>query len=836
MKSKIFSVAFLSALVLFCCLGVDSKALAEGIGVTNITSFSGYYGVGNMMNGSVLKFDLYSYGDGTLNLPNGDTAMTVTPGKTYELSWGSINFDPNMSIFIYDKTAKSQYLLASNQGGVFEDTWMAFTNYTGSYNWTFPTTLPSGSNYQICVSPISGGLHFDPNVSTPVASVPQGTYDGTNLCLNIAVINLIKTTSITINNNNSTVIGATQMSVAVQPAGADKSAVWSVSNGTGSATISSTGLLTPTKSGTVTVTASTADGSGLTASANFTVSVVSVSNITVSSANSAITAASGKTLQISAAVLPANATNPSVTWSVANGTGSATISSSGLLTAGNVGTVTVKATAADGSGTVGTLPITIIVPATGLSLSTPNYTTTVTNGKTLQITANISPASANQNANWSVSNDNGSAKISSTGLLTATSPGSITVTATTADGSNISKSMPIYIIACYSIWQAGPWSACSTSGNQTRTVTDANNCGTTSGQPATSQNCTFVAPVPACTDSNWTSTLSPAICPSYKTQTKFWTKKGTCSGGITHLAVETVSCVYQASICTNFIYSAWAPCTSSNNQTRTVMSSLPAGCQAGTPVLSQTCTYVAPTNPCTSDNWVLSSPTPAVCPPAGQQTETYTKTGNCTGGVSQPASVTIPCSYIAPVAGCTSTQTVSVSFGSFNAPWGWQSNTCAQNPVAIKTGLVAGETLTVSNISGSLCPRLSPRSGACVSSTSQGCLDNGASNLITLASTNFDKFVKIGFYSGKNLIKEYPLSQLQNAVVVPAGATSAYAYFEDGTANDNSYNDNNGAFKLTFSATVGNCEASATAGLNAQKANIASVLNAIKEIKTLLGY
>ena len=49
-------------------------------------------------------------------------------------------------------------------------------------------------------------------------------------------------------------------------------------------------------------------------------------------------------------ITPTTATNKKVTWSVINGTGSATINSSGLLTATGVGTVTVKALAQDGSG------------------------------------------------------------------------------------------------------------------------------------------------------------------------------------------------------------------------------------------------------------------------------------------------------------------------------------------------------------------------------------------------------------------------------------------------------------------------------------------------------
>jgi hypothetical protein len=61
---------------------------------------------------------------------------------------------------------------------------------------------------------------------------------------------------------------------------------------------------------------------------------------------------------MSAAVLPATASQ-TVTWSVTNGTGSATVSTGGLLTAAANGTVTVSAAATDGSGVTGTLVITI---------------------------------------------------------------------------------------------------------------------------------------------------------------------------------------------------------------------------------------------------------------------------------------------------------------------------------------------------------------------------------------------------------------------------------------------------------------------------------------------
>ena len=89
-------------------------------------------------------------------------------------------------------------------------------------------------------------------------------------------------------------------------------------------------------------------------------SPVLVTSITVTGAGGATTiSVNAGTLQMSAAVLPSNATNKNVTWSVTNGTGSGTISGSGLLTATGNGNVTVTATAQDGSGIYGTLVITI---------------------------------------------------------------------------------------------------------------------------------------------------------------------------------------------------------------------------------------------------------------------------------------------------------------------------------------------------------------------------------------------------------------------------------------------------------------------------------------------
>lgn len=84
-----------------------------------------------------------------------------------------------------------------------------------------------------------------------------------------------------------------------------------------------------------------------------------VASIVVTGAGGAVTVVDGATLQMTATVTPSNATDPTVTWSVINGTGTATINGSGLLSATSPGTVTVVATANDAAGVVGTLQITV---------------------------------------------------------------------------------------------------------------------------------------------------------------------------------------------------------------------------------------------------------------------------------------------------------------------------------------------------------------------------------------------------------------------------------------------------------------------------------------------
>jgi uncharacterized protein YjdB len=226
-----------------------------------------------------------------------------------------------------------------------------------------------------------------------------------------------------------------------------------MTNGTGQATINSTGLVTADANGLVTARATANDGSGVYGTLIITISnqIIPVTGITVAGTGGATTiSANGGSLQLSAGILPVNATIQTVTWSMTNDTGQATINSNGLVTAIASGTVTARATANDGSNVYGTLTITIsnqVIPVMGITVSGAGGATLIaTIGGTLQLNAVIAPANAtNQSVSWSMSNGTGDASVSSSGLVTAITSGIVTARATANDGSGVYGTLVITI-------------------------------------------------------------------------------------------------------------------------------------------------------------------------------------------------------------------------------------------------------------------------------------------------------------------------------------------------------------------------------------------------------
>ena len=320
------------------------------------------------------------------------------------------------------------------------------------------------TNTSVTWSVVNGTGQATISVSGLVTAVSDGTVtakatanDGSGISGTLVITNSKYVTGITVTGAGGAITitadkGTLQLSAAILPANATiKTVTWSVSDGTGQAAISSTGVVTAVSNGTVTATATANDGSGVSGSLIITNSnqTIAVTSITVSGAGgSTIITSDNGTLQLNASVLPGNATNKTTTWSIANGTGQASISATGLVTAINNGTVTATATANDGSGVHGSLIITIsnqIIPVSSITVTGAGGAAVITTDKgTLQLNAAVLPANAsNKTVAWSITNGTGRALISSSGRVTAIDNGTVTARATANDGSGVSGSLII---------------------------------------------------------------------------------------------------------------------------------------------------------------------------------------------------------------------------------------------------------------------------------------------------------------------------------------------------------------------------------------------------------
>jgi hypothetical protein len=163
--------------------------------------------------------------------------------------------------------------------------------------------------------------------------------------------------------------GTLQISAAIEPTNAtNKQILWEVNN-TSVASINSEGLLTGKSNGSVIVTAKANDGSGITDNITITISnqnTIAVSSISVvSEGNITEITTLNETLQLYANILPSDASNKAVTWSVDNSS-IASITQTGLLTAIAYGTVIATARANDGSGVESSIIIEILNQASSV--------------------------------------------------------------------------------------------------------------------------------------------------------------------------------------------------------------------------------------------------------------------------------------------------------------------------------------------------------------------------------------------------------------------------------------------------------------------------------------
>ncbi len=215
----------------------------------------------------------------------------------------------------------------------------------------------------------------------------------------------------------------------ILPADATNKAVtWSCDN-PDVAIVNNVGKVTGLAVGTATITVTTEDG-GKTATCAVTVydTTISVTGVTLD--EETLTINKGESATLTATVLPADASNKSVTW-ISDKPDIATVDDVGKVTALSAGTATITVTTVDGNFTA-TCLVTVRIPVTGLTLD--KETLTIKKGESATLTATVLPADAtNKSVTW-VSDKPKIAKVDNTGKITALAVGKATITVTTKEG------------------------------------------------------------------------------------------------------------------------------------------------------------------------------------------------------------------------------------------------------------------------------------------------------------------------------------------------------------------------------------------------------------------
>ena len=292
------------------------------------------------------------------------------------------------------------------------------------------TSVTISSKDYDCLPANSSYLNVPSGTPAELLMVTQEEYDA---------IVTVDATSITLDKTEAALsIGdELQLKATVKPDNAtNKNVTWKSSN-TAVATVTN-GKVVAVAVGTATITATTADGTQLSATCKITVSPQLVTSIALDKTTATLKV--GEEVQLTATVKPDNAANKKVTWKSSNEK-VATVTDGKVIAVG-AGSATIIATTADGSNLSATCAVTVNSSvATAIALS--QTTATLKVGEALQLKATIQPESASQQLTWKSSNE----KVATVadGKVVAVAEGSATITATTTDGSDLSATCVVTV-------------------------------------------------------------------------------------------------------------------------------------------------------------------------------------------------------------------------------------------------------------------------------------------------------------------------------------------------------------------------------------------------------
>lgn len=248
----------------------------------------------------------------------------------------------------------------------------------------------------------------------------------------------IKVTKVTINPLASSVLyvgDSAVLSTKVEPSNATDPSVTYKSSAPDVASVDAKGNITALKAGSVTITATSHDGSNISDMITLTIrnkGDIPVEKLTIKKDNTTMYVGGNMTLSVT--VEPSNATDKNITFTSSDPS-IATVDAGGKVTALKEGTVAIAATCDNVSDT-----ITITISKANVTVAPIKVpSTTVLINQTMQASTTVSPAGTA--VSWSSSNE-AAARIDSKGVITGVGVGQTTITATAG---TVKQSIVIYV-------------------------------------------------------------------------------------------------------------------------------------------------------------------------------------------------------------------------------------------------------------------------------------------------------------------------------------------------------------------------------------------------------
>lgn len=313
-----------------------------------------------------------------------------------------------------------------------------------SFSWNWLTGVSSAKTGQSFISS-SGSYWQDVSASgynCRIKAYTDKRDTTTPADVKVSRITLSASTGLTLTKGQTQKLTAT-----VAPANAtNKTVTWKTSD-KNVATVSENGLVIAVGGGDATITCTAKDGSNVKATCKVTVTVP-VSGIQLSQTSAALTV--GDTLTLTKTIYPSDATNQAVTWT-SSSDAVASVDSNGKITAKTAGSAMITCKSVSDNSVVGICNVTVKAKVQTPSeikvnkITLNKTTASVTKGKTLQLTATVTPGNATKKeVKWSTSNKN-VAMVSTSGLVTAKSAGTATITCTAQDGSGVKATCKITV-------------------------------------------------------------------------------------------------------------------------------------------------------------------------------------------------------------------------------------------------------------------------------------------------------------------------------------------------------------------------------------------------------